>query len=209
MSLEPDIVIIDYGMGNLRSVQKKLERLHPNVSISSHADVIAKADKLVLPGVGHFANGVRKLKQSGIWDELNEAVLVKKIPILGICLGMQLMARYSEEGEIEGLGWFDAEVVRFRVSNRAIYKVPHIGWNTAEQEKPSPLFTEVADTAPFYFVHSYHVVCQDQQDVVAMTTYDYSFVSVMAKENIYGTQFHPEKSHDWGEQLIRNFIEKA
>ena len=201
-----DLVIIDYGAGNLRSVEKKFNRLHGHVRISSDPRVIAHAGKLVLPGVGHFASGVRKLQESGIWDALNKAVLINQTPILGICLGMQLMTRYSEEGGVEGLGWFDAEVVRFRVSDKVAYKVPHIGWNTAEQAKPSPLFTGLSDTTLFYFVHAYHVVCQNPEDVLTHTTYEASFASAIQKGSIYGAQFHPEKSHDPGEQLIRNFV---
>lgn len=196
-------------MGNLRSVYRKFERLGARVSISAAPATIAQADKLVLPGVGHFANGVQKLKESGIWDVLNQRVLLDRIPILGICLGMQLMANYSEEGETEGLGWFDAEVVHFKVSDSRIYKVPHMGWNTAELQKESVLFRSVSETAMFYFVHSYHYKSHDVQDVLTFTTYDYPFVSAVEKGNIFGTQFHPEKSHDFGEQLIRNFIDNV
>ncbi|RCR67612.1 imidazole glycerol phosphate synthase subunit HisH [Larkinella punicea] len=206
MNLQTGIVIIDYGMGNLRSVQKKFERLHRQVCISSDIRVIAKADKLVLPGVGHFANGVRKLKESGIWDVMNHKVLVEKTPILGICLGMQLMARHSEEGDVEGLGWFDAEVVRFRIENERRYKVPHMGWNTARVTKESPIFNDIPEDTLFYFVHSYYVACKEKRDVLAMTRYECSFASAIVKDNIYGTQFHPEKSHDWGAVLIENFI---
>ena len=206
MSRHSNIIIVDYGMGNLRSVQKKFERLNTNVLVSSDQYAIAKADKLILPGVGHFATGVRKLKEFGIWDVLNHKVLVEQTPILGICLGMQLMARYSEEGEVEGFGWFDATVVRFKANDQLAYKIPHIGWNSGELKKSSSLFAGVSDKALFYFVHSYHMVCQNPQDVLAMTTYEYAFVSAIEKKTIYGTQFHPEKSHDWGEQLIANFI---
>ncbi|MGM9506801.1 imidazole glycerol phosphate synthase subunit HisH [Larkinella sp. GY13] len=206
MNLQTGIVIIDYGMGNLRSVQKKFECLHRQVCISSDIRVIAKADKLVLPGVGHFANGVRKLKESGIWDVMNHKVLVEKTPILGICLGMQLMARHSEEGDVEGLGWFDAEVVRFRMENERRYKVPHMGWNTARVTKESTIFNDIPEDTLFYFVHSYYVACNEKRDVLAMTRYECSFASAIAKDNIYGMQFHPEKSHDWGAVLIENFI---
>lgn len=206
MSQSSDIVIVDYGMGNLRSVQKKAERLNTVAHVSSDSRVIARAGKLILPGVGHFANGVQKLKAGGIWDVLNQKVLVDKIPILGICLGMQLMASYGAEGDTTGLGWFDADVVRFNVRDTLTHKVPHIGWNTTELVRPSVLFTDLPAQAMFYFVHSYHIVCREPHDVVANTTYDYPFASVIQKDNIYGTQFHPEKSHDWGEQLMANFI---
>lgn len=200
------ICIIDYNMGNLRSVVRKFERLGAEVCISSNADEIGKADKLVLPGVGHFANGVKHLKELGIWGVLNHKVLIRKTPILGICLGMQLMAKHSEEGDCEGLGWFDAEVVKFKIQNKQTYKVPHMGWNSAERQKESSLFDQIPEEAPFYFVHSYHFKCNDHTDVLTQTSYEYPFVSSVEKENIYGTQFHPEKSHDFGEQLIHNFI---
>ena len=201
-----EIVIIDYGMGNLRSVQKKFSHLDADVRISADPADIAGAGKLVLPGVGHFANGVKKLQESGIWEVLNQKVLGEQTPILGICLGMQLMARFSEEGNVAGLGWFDADVIRFSIPDRQQYKVPHMGWNTAERSKPSALLTNVPDDAMFYFVHSYHMVCNDPQNVLTTTTYAYPFVSAVEKGNIYGTQFHPEKSHDWGQQLIANFV---
>jgi len=201
-----NLVIIDYGMGNLRSVQKAFAHLGTEALISGDPDTIARADRLVLPGVGHFATGVRKLKATGIWPVLNQKVLQEKTPILGICLGMQLMARHSEEGDCEGLGWFDARVVRFRVSDPRRHKVPHMGWNTAERPRPSAFFTDVPATAQFYFVHSYHLVCADPQDTLAVTEYDYPFASVIGREHIVGTQFHPEKSHDWGRQLLANFL---
>lgn len=200
------VCIIDYGMGNLRSVQRKFERAGAAAVISNQLDTIEKADKLVIPGVGHFANGVQRLKESGIWEVLNQQVLVQKVPILGICLGMQLMAKHSEEGDVEGLGWFDAEVVRFDVNDKQMYKVPHIGWNEANLQKDSKLFGGIPKEVLFYFIHSYHFRCQVEADVLATTTYDYPFVSAIEKGNIMGTQFHPEKSHDWGEQMIRNFI---
>ncbi|GAB3961712.1 imidazole glycerol phosphate synthase subunit HisH [Spirosoma harenae] len=206
MSNQADTIIIDYGMGNLRSVQKKFERQQARVRISSDKHEISKAEKLVLPGVGHFASGVKKLKESGVWDVLNYKVLVEQTPILGICLGMQLMARSSEEGDVDGLGWFDARVVRFSVSDKLTYKIPHMGWNSGIYTQQSGLFSGIPEKAQFYFVHSYHMVCNEPEDVLIMTTYDYPFVSAIAKKNIYGTQFHPEKSHNWGEQIISNFI---
>ncbi|WP_080237106.1 imidazole glycerol phosphate synthase subunit HisH [Spirosoma rigui] len=206
MSSQAGIIIIDYGMGNLRSVEKKFERLNTDVRISSDCQEIAQAEKLILPGVGHFAQGIRNLKESGIWDVLQHKVMVEKTPILGICLGMQLMALRSEEGNVTGLGWFDAEVVRFRMNDKRIYKVPHIGWNTGERTRPSRLFTAVPEQALFYFVHSYHITCQQPQDILTSTTYEYAFTSAIEKKNIFGTQFHPEKSHEWGEQLMANFI---
>ena len=200
------ITIIDYGMGNLRSVEKKLKRIGADVIISSDLTKIESADKLVLPGVGHFANGINKLKEFGILDMLNKKVLLHKVPILGICLGMQLMAQHSEEGDVEGLGWFDADVVKFKMNNTQKYKVPHMGWNSTEINKESLLFKDLPLDAMFYFVHSYHINCNDSCDILSTTKYEYPFTSSIQRDNIYGTQFHPEKSHDWGEQLLKNFV---
>ena len=200
------IVLIDYGMGNLRSVQKKFIMVGADVKISSDPKVITNANKLVLPGVGHFNNGIKKLKESKIWESLNKKVLVEQTPILGICLGMQLMAKYSEEGEVEGLGWFDANVIKFQVKNHLKYKVPHIGWNNTIIAKKSELFHGIPTNALFYFVHSYHVICKNHEDILTTTEYEYQFTSSIQKDNIYGTQFHPEKSHDWGELVFQNFV---
>lgn len=200
-------IIIDYGMGNLRSVQKKFQRVGAEVEITSDIAKILVAEKLLLPGVGHFANGVRKLKESGIWDILNKKVIEEKTPILGICLGMQVMAKYSAEGEVKGLGWFDADVVKFQINNKLKYKVPHMGWNNAVVNKKSDLFKGINNKTVFYFVHSYHMKCKNEKDILATTEYEYEFTSAVQKGNIYGIQFHPEKSHDVGERLIKNFIE--
>jgi len=201
-----DIIIVDYGMGNLRSVQKKFERINIIAEITEDLGKIKSAKKLVLPGVGHFANGVKKLKEKGIWDVLNNKVLIEKVPIIGICLGMQLMAKKSEEGEVEGFGWFDANVVRFRVSDKIKFKVPQMGWNNVIVTKENPFFKEISPEAQFYFVHSYHWVCNSIGDELTSTQYDYKFTSAVFKENILGVQFHPEKSHEQGEMLLKNFI---
>ena len=200
------IIIVDYGMGNLRSVQKKFDHIGAEAAISSDPKEIRHASKLILPGVGHFANGVNKLIELGIWDTLNKAVLIDQKQILGICLGMQLMAGYSEEGSAKGLGWFDAEVIRFRIENKIKYKVPHMAWNSATIRKESLLFENIPNNTMFYFVHSYHMRCNEEKDVLCTTEYEYEFASAIQKGNIYGTQFHPEKSHDWGEQLLANFV---
>jgi glutamine amidotransferase len=200
------ITIIDYGMGNLNSVKRKLARLGIDALISNLPSDISQADKLILPGVGHFQKAVENLKQLQLWEVLNEAVLIKKKPILGICLGMQLMAKFSEEGNVEGLGWFDAEVVRFRIHDPLKFKVPHTGWNHVTIKKPSQLFDDVNLDSGFYFVHSYHLKCNDSSDILNETVYEYPFVSAIQKDNITGLQYHPEKSHDAGEQLLRNFV---
>lgn len=200
------IVIIDYGMGNLRSVQKKFQRVGAEALITSNLKEIAKANKLILPGIGHFANGVSNLKKNGIWETLNQKVLDEKVPILGICLGMQLMAKHSEEGDIEGLGWFDADIIKFQIKNRLKYKVPHMGWNNAVVNKNNLLFKNASVKSMYYFVHSYHIKCFNSEDILTTTEYEYPFTSSIHRDNIYGTQFHPEKSHDWGELLFKNFV---
>lgn len=201
------VVIIDYGMGNLRSVEKKLTRIgDSDVIVSSGYKDIEKANCLVLPGVGHFKNGIIKLKDYNLWDALNYAVLVEKKPVLGICLGMQLMANKSEEGNINGLGWIDADVVRFHIDNKALYKIPHIGWNSIEIKKNTNLFNGIDHKEAFYFVHSYHMRCMDEKDILTVTQYETTFVSSVLKDNILGVQFHPEKSHDAGEKLLFNFL---
>lgn len=203
------IVIVDYGMGNLRSIKKTLDRLEVASIISSDKNEIAAAEKLILPGVGHFANGMKNLHELDLFDILNKKVTLEKTPILGICLGMQLFCKKSEEGDVEGFGWIDAETIRFNVSDTNKFKVPHIGWNTLKVANESPLFSDVSEDNSFYFVHSYHVVCNDNKDVSTMTEFDYEFVSAIQNENIYGTQFHPEKSHKRGMQILRNFVEKV
>jgi imidazole glycerol-phosphate synthase subunit HisH len=200
------IAIIDYGMGNLGSVKRKLDRIGVESVITFDPDVIRNSDKLILPGVGHFGNAINELKVRGLLDILNHEVLIKKKPILGICLGVQLMTNHSEEGDVAGFGWIDAEVIRFKVQNTLKFKVPHMGWNQVELKKSSLLFDEVDLKQGFYFVHSYHLKCNDQADVLNETVYEYPFVSAIQKDNIYGVQYHPEKSHEAGEQLLRNFV---
>jgi len=201
-----DIVIIDYGMGNLRSVYNKCKRAGYSAIISNKKGDIEKAKKLILPGVGHFANGMEKLKELDILEALNKKVLKEKTPILGICLGMQLFCKSSEEGNVKGLGWLDAETVQFKM-NDIRYKIPHIGWNSINPHKNSLLLKKFDSDHLFYFVHSYYVHCNNSNDILATTEYSIEFVSAVQKDNILGVQFHPEKSHEWGEQLLKNFLE--
>jgi imidazole glycerol-phosphate synthase subunit HisH len=200
------LAIIDYGMGNLGSVKRKLYLLGIDAVITSNQLDIENADKLILPGVGHFQKAVENLKQLHLWDVLNEMALVRKKPILGICLGMQLMAIRSEEGNKSGFGWFDAEVVKFRIKDNLNFKVPHIGWNHITQMKKSKLMKGLPDLSEFYFVHSYHIRCNCSVDVLTETKYESVFTSAIEKENIFGVQYHPEKSHDSGELLLKNFV---
>lgn len=202
-----NIVIIDYGAGNHFSVHKKLNRLGYKVTTSNNIDKIRSADKIVMPGVGHFGKAMENLKQLNLIDVLNEEVLNNNKPILGICLGMQLMASYSEEGNIKGLNWFDATVEKFKINNQLLHKVPHTGWNQIKINKESTLLKKIPNKSEFYFVHSYYFKCNNQSDILCETQYESKFVSAIEKKNIYGTQFHPEKSHDIGMQLLKNFIE--
>jgi len=200
------IAIVDYGMGNLHSVKKKFDRIGASTVVTSDPGDLARADKLVLPGVGHFGKAMENLAERTLIDAMNEAVRVNRTPILGICLGMQLFAKQSEEGNARGLGWIDADVVRFRVDDTLRFKVPHMGWNGASAVRPSPLLEGMTPRTEFYFVHSYHVVCHDPADVLCDTDYAYRFTSMIQRENVFGVQFHPEKSHDAGEALLKNFV---
>jgi len=199
------IVIIDYGMGNIRSILNKLTKAGFKGIVTSNVELINSADKLILPGVGHFLTGMNRLKEKGIIDILFKKVIVEKTPILGICLGMQLLTKFSEEGNCEGLGWIDAETVKFQLTDIR-HKIPHMGWNSIKQMKDSPLLKEIPINSNYYFVHSYHVRCNDPDDILTTTFYGFEFTSAIQKDNIFGTQFHPEKSHEWGEKLLNNFL---
>jgi imidazole glycerol-phosphate synthase subunit HisH len=201
----PTIIIIDYNMGNIRSVLNKIHRAGHEAIVTNEIDLIKMADKFILPGVGHYYKGIMNLKEMNLIDILNKKVLQEKTPILGICLGMQLFTLSSEEGDAEGLGWLDAKTVKFALSDIR-HKVPQMGWNSIEKKKESPLLEALPYDAQFYFVHGYHVICNNQEDVLATTHYGYEFVSAVQKENIFGTQFHPEKSHEWGEKMLNNFL---
>lgn len=201
------VVIVNYGMGNLQSVKKKVDQLYPNVLISSDPKDIADAAKIILPGVGNFNNAMENIHSFNLFDVLNEKALVQQTPTLGICLGMQLMASSSEEGNATGLNWFDAETLKMEVSDSLRFKIPHMGWNTVSINKQCDLLKRVPDDSEFYFVHAYHVKAKNQSDVLTSTIYESSFHSSIQRENIFGVQFHPEKSHDSGLQLINNFIQ--
>ncbi len=172
--------------------------------ISAHNDDIASADRLILPGVGHFQHGMVQLEQLGLVNLLKKEVLEKKKPILGICLGMQLLTKHSEEGNLEGLGFIDAQTKKFEFED-ATLKVPHMGWNTVEYKKHSAINKCVSMNSRYYFVHSYYVDCANQDDILCSTQYGKEFVSGFQHQNIFGFQFHPEKSHKFGMELLSNF----
>lgn len=206
--LNDDIVIVDYNMGNLRSVQKAFEKLGVDAVISNEHSVIFNASKIVLPGVGAFKDGMKNLESLGLKEVLNKAVIENKTPFLGVCLGMQLISTKGyEHGEAKGLGWVEAEVVKFQVPDQSEQiKVPHVGWNNVSYLNHNPMFEGIPNASDFYFVHSYHFMTNE--DVVTSTTdYGLNFVSSVNKDNIYAFQFHPEKSQSVGLRLLKNFID--
>jgi glutamine amidotransferase len=201
------IVVIDYGVGNLGSIMNMLKKVGAKAISSSNIFDIEKAEKLILPGVGAFDSGMKNLSDWGLIPVLNRKVIENKTPILGICLGMQLLTKRSEEGNLAGLGWIDAETVKFKFDDMQAVKnkIPHMGWNTVEIMQKSWLFDDVYPEPRFYFVHSYHVRCNRGEDILTRTFYGYYFVSSIIRENIAGVQFHPEKSHKFGMELLSNF----
>ncbi|WP_298866985.1 imidazole glycerol phosphate synthase subunit HisH [uncultured Gimesia sp.] len=197
------ITIIDYGMGNLRSVQKAFEKIGAEATITSKPDEIARATKLLLPGVGAFRDGIQCLKDKSLVEPIWEHVNSGK-PFLGICLGLQLLFDISyEDGEYEGLGMIPGKVVR--LEDQPGLKIPHIGWNEIETVTPHPILADIPSHEHFYFVHSYYVVPEDESAVVAYTEHGSRFASIVARDNIFASQFHPEKSQSAGLKLLQNF----
>ncbi|WP_421796961.1 imidazole glycerol phosphate synthase subunit HisH [Haliscomenobacter sp.] len=203
------IAIIDYGIGNLSSIRNMLKKAgFPDVLITQDKVVIAEADKLILPGVGHFDYGMKQLREAAFFDTLNRKVLEDKIPVLGICLGAQLLSHGSEEGKEPGLGWINAYTRKFDPARiPETFKVPHMGWGDVDIQKDSKLFAAMPTDSRFYFVHTYHLVCEDPADELVSCTYGYPFTAGVEKENILGVQFHPEKSHKYGLRFLTNFVQ--
>jgi glutamine amidotransferase len=198
------ITIVDYGMGNLRSVFNALTLLGQDVQITSDPDEILSAERLILPGVGAFGLAMHNLRERGLIDPLNEKVIAQQTPILAICLGMQLLAESSNEhGQHDGLGWIPGRVKLFELDD---LKSPHVGWNDIAVQGDPPLFRGLGGNKEFYFVHSYHFETDETEVVAATTDYGYDFVAAVHRDNIFGTQFHPEKSQDNGLRVLRNFI---
>jgi glutamine amidotransferase len=199
------IVIIDYGLGNPKSIQNMLRRAGVETAISDDPDDICTASKIILPGIGHFGFGMDSLRRRGLLDVLNERVLHARVPSLGICLGAQLLGRRSDEGDCAGLNWVPMQTVRFDVSKiHGGRKVPHMGWADTSH-RDCPLFQGMSQTPRFYYVHSYHFQCDDEDIVMCTAEHGYRFASGIAYQNIFGVQFHPEKSHVYGQQLLKNF----
>jgi len=203
------IVIVDYDMGNLGSIANMLKKINGKSRITADIDEIEAAEKLILPGVGAFDAGMRNLRERNLLSVLHHKVIQRKTPVLGICLGMQLMTRRSAEGQLPGLGWIEAETVKFQ-SGRGDekFRIPHMGWNTITLKKTHPIVDNLSSQSRFYFVHSYYVKCIHQQDILTETHYGRGeFTSAFHHENVLGVQFHPEKSHKFGMQLLKNFLE--
>lgn len=198
------IHIIDYGAGNLGSIVNMINFIGGEAILTNDPIEIENAEKLILPGVGHFDHGMNKLIKSNLIPILNDKVLNKNTPILGICLGAQMMCEKSEEGEVPGLGWFNADVKKFD-SNLGV-RIPHMGWNHVEAKKETALSKINEEEQRFYFVHSYYINAHNQEDVLFETNYGTSFVSGLNKDNIYACQFHPEKSHKYGISLMKKFL---
>lgn len=202
------IVIVDYGVGNLGSVENMLRHLGIAATRSADPDVVRSAERLLLPGVGAFDRGMHNLRASGLLGALEEAVRNRGAPLLGICLGMQLLVERSDEGVEPGLGWIPGAARRFEFpQGNSRLKVPHMGWNTVRATANSPLLRRVPEDARFYFVHSYHVVPVRPADMILEATYGVPFAAGIARENVYGVQFHPEKSHRFGMRLLESFAE--
>ena len=197
--------IIDYGLGNLGSIRRAIEECGGDVFLAESSAQLQEAERIILPGVGAFGDGMKLLRQGGWVDPLREMVLDQKIPVLGICLGMQLLASVGEEGGThQGLGFIQGKVVLMQVGEKE--RLPHVGWNNIHKKRECVLLKNIPDGADFYFVHSYHFQPQDASVVVATGDYASRFVAAVEDGNVFGTQFHPEKSGPYGFQIIKNFL---
>lgn len=199
------IVVVDYGISNVRSVVNMVRKAGGEVEASNDPERIRTAEKLILPGVGAFDSGIANLQRLGLIPALTEAAILRGVPVLGLCLGMQLLTRASEEGGAHGLGWLPAETRRFEIKDSRL-RLPHMGWNEVVAAKPDPLVQAMPPQARFYFVHSYYVQCDDPSDVLLWSTHGRRFAAGVRRGNLWGVQFHPEKSHKFGLALMRSFV---
>lgn len=200
------IVIVNYGSGNIRAIANIYERLQIAHSIANEPAELEQAEKIILPGVGAFDETISKLDSSGFREVLNEQVLTKKVPVLGVCVGMQILANSSEEGKRPGLGWINGQVKKIDKETLTLKpKLPHLGWNSVQASKANQLFNNIDPEKGFYFLHSYYFECSQKEDVAATAHYGKSFACAVNHANIYGVQFHPEKSHANGITLLKNF----
>ncbi len=200
------ITLINYGSGNIHAIANIYKRLNIPYILSSDISTLKKAEKLILPGVGDFDETMKLFRKLDIKDTLDELVLIKKVPILGVCVGMQILGNLSEEGTENGFGWIDGEVKKFDVT-KFMHKphLPHMGWNEVDPIKKSPLFDQVISENGFYFLHSYYFSCNNESDILAKTNYGIEFASAINHNNVFGFQFHPEKSHQNGIEIFRNY----
>ena len=200
------IAIVNYGLGNVQAIANIYQRLHLDCIIATRGEELNRASHLILPGVGSFDWAMRRLDESGLRSSLEKCVMERQKPVLGICVGLQMLARRSEEGVLPGLGWIDADVLRFDVSeNPGRMQLPHMGWNEVSPISATGLFHDLGPTSRFYFLHSYYFKTNRQCDVLATTDYNGVFASSAGSGHVMGVQFHPEKSHKWGVQLLQNF----
>lgn len=201
------ILLPNLSIGNFASVVRMVQKVGGSARLTDSPDEIRTADKIILAGVGAFDNGMRSIHERCWADALTEAVTRRKAPVLGICLGMQLMCKASEEGNLPGLGWMDAEVKRFDASRDSTLKVPHMGWSTVNVARPNVLIPSGDAEQRFYFVHSYYATCTRPDDVLAVAQHGTEFVAAFGRDNLYGVQFHPEKSHRFGMEVMKRFVE--
>jgi len=200
------ITIIDYGVGNINAFVNVYKRVNVLTKIAKTASDLEGAQKLILPGVGHFDYAMSELIKSGMREKLDELVMIKKVPIIGICVGMQMMGNSSDEGNLDGLKWIDATIRKFDETKiQQVTKLPHMGWNDVKPICSNSLFKGLEKEALFYFLHSYYFECNDKADILATSEYGVPFTCAAHHENVYGIQFHPEKSHHYGETLLHNF----
>lgn len=200
------ITLIDYGVGNIDAFANVYKRLNVETRVAKSRADLEHVEKIILPGVGSFDYAMERLNQSGMRERLDELVLINKIPVIGICVGMQMMGNKSDEGSSEGLKWIDADIIKFDPKNiNFITKLPHMGWNDVVPTKQTKLFTSLEKDSLFYFLHSYYFKCNNIKDSIAVAEYGDFFTCAVNHENIYGIQFHPEKSHHYGEVLLNNF----
>lgn len=202
-----NVLIPDFGIGNLASIVRMLEKAGHSGTVVSNPAALKLAEKIILPGVGAFDAGMQALARGNWREALDEAALVRRIPVLGICLGMQMLCNGSEEGGEKGLGWIDADVIRFRPPAGMRLRVPHMGWNTLHVPRENPILPFDDEERRFYFVHSFRVRCNRKEDAIGLTEYGETFVAAFQAENIFGVQFHPEKSHRFGMDLLRRYME--
>lgn len=200
------ITIIDYGLGNIRAFVNVYERLNIKTRVAHSPKDFKGSTKIILPGVGAFDYAMSQLNSSGMRDEIEKQVLGNKIPIMGICVGMQMLAKSSDEGELPGLGWIDGIVKKFDASKIPFKtRLPHMGWNSISPKSSSPLMNGFSNSSRFYFLHSYYFVAYNQDDIISTTDYGINYASAVCSENVFGIQFHPEKSHINGIKLLQNF----